>query len=404
MLPSSLLMLRRRGEEIVPRRLPVDRRHLASAGELIELFGRGLGSPRSELDDQLQALEGEETDYRIKRGLAHLLLNLCSFEVRAPIDPAELRLRAFALAATRSPGDASTAAVRLELANALSGELGREVGVAELERGLYADLKEQQILDAFEAPTPEALLHRYNLSQAQGVLYRASEIVLTAYRNDPGEYKLLFRYLKLFGLMAYLEGDPDHGFTITVDGPASLFGRSSRYGLDLAKFLPALLHVSRWRLDATLEPRRGDGGGPLRYSLDHDCGLVSHYKKGQPFDSAVEEAFVARWARAKTEWRLEHEVEPLQAGGSVMIPDFRLVHPDGRSYLLEIVGYWRPEYLRRKFYQVERSGREDLILVVSERLNLERAGVRIDRVPNRVVWYKGRVDPNEVLKAIGEGA
>jgi predicted nuclease of restriction endonuclease-like RecB superfamily len=32
-----------------------------------------------------------------------------------------------------------------------------------------------------------------------------------------------------------------------------------------------------------------------------------------------------------------------------MIPDFRLVHPDGRNYLLEIIGYWRPEYLRKKF-------------------------------------------------------
>ena len=68
----------------------------------------------------------------------------------------------------------------------------------------------------FDAPTPEALIHRYNLSQAQGVLYRASHVTITAHRNDPGEYKLLFRYMKLFGLMAYIEGRrrsrlyPDH--------------------------------------------------------------------------------------------------------------------------------------------------------------------------------------------------
>ena len=59
------------------------------------------------------------------------------------------------------------------------------------------------MLTSFDAPTPEALLQRYNLSQAQGVLYRASHVVITAHRNDPGEYKLLFRYVKLFGLMAY---------------------------------------------------------------------------------------------------------------------------------------------------------------------------------------------------------
>ena len=64
-------------------------------------------------------------------------------------------------------------------------------------------------------PTQRRLLHRYNLSQVQGVLYRAQDLVITAHRNVPGEYKQLFRYLKLFGLMAYIEGDVEHGFTIS---------------------------------------------------------------------------------------------------------------------------------------------------------------------------------------------
>ena len=83
--------------------------------------------------------------------------------------------------------------------------------------------------------------------------------------------------------------------------------------------------------------------------------------------------------------------------GSVMVPDFRLVHPDGRSVLLEIVGYWRPEYLRNKFAQVRRAGREDVILAISERLNLERAGVKRDDIPARVVWFKDRLLPQAVL-------
>ena len=119
---------------------------------------------------------------------------------------------------------------------------------------LYADLPEAHVLTSFEAPTPEGLLERYNLAQAQGVLYRASHVVITAHRNDPGEYKLLFRYLKLFGLMAYIEGDADHGFTLTIDGPASLFTPSARYGLALAKLLPALLHVTPLAFDGHAHP------------------------------------------------------------------------------------------------------------------------------------------------------
>jgi uncharacterized protein len=68
--------------------------------------------------------------------------------------------------------------------------------------------------------------------------------------------------------------------------------------------------------------------------------------------------------------------------------------------LLEIVGYWRPEYLRKKFAQVRRAGRQDLILAVSERLNLERAGVKREDIPARVVWFKDRVLPKAVLDVL----
>ena len=204
--------------------------------------------------------------------------------------------------------------------------------------------------------------------------------------------------------MTIIEGDADHGYTITIDGPASLFGSSTRYGVDLAKFLPALLHVSRWEMVTNLARRTLYDGRetPNRFTLESGCGLVSHYKKGKVFDSIVEESFAASWAKTKTEWRLEREVELIPLPGSVMVPDFRLVHPDGRTFVLEIVGYWRPEYLKKKFSQVARSGRDDIILLVSERLNLENAGVKVSETPAKVVWFKGKVLPKDVLAVLAE--
>jgi predicted nuclease of restriction endonuclease-like RecB superfamily len=212
----------------------------------------------------------------------------------------------------------------------------------------------------------------------------------------------LFRYIKLFGLMSYIEGDADHGFTLTLDGPASLFKPSTRYGLALAKLLPALLHVSKWHLAATLVPRLLAPYGPetAAFSLAPDCGLVTHYPPGKPYDSILEQAFAARWETTQTAWRLEREVDLIPVPGSVMVPDFRLVHPDGRTFLLEIVGYWRPEYLRKKFAQARRVRRDDLILAVSERLNLERAGVNVNDVPARLVWFKDRLLPKTVLEVL----
>jgi predicted nuclease of restriction endonuclease-like RecB superfamily len=387
----------------MPRRLPVNADTLALAANVIALFRGAQGRTRGELEAELQILEGDRTDYRIKRGLAHLLeSDFSTFEVSSPVEPSALRRRVFALSAVSVPSPQQSRATFTAVADGLSHELGRDISPAQVRAWLYADLPEAHLLTSFEAPTPESLLQRYNLAQAQGVLYRASHVTITAHRNDPGEYKLLFRYLKLFGLMAYIEGDADHGFTLSIDGPASLFTLSPRYGLALAKLLPALLHVTRWGLTATLVPRQGPFpiSQGTRFTLESGCGLVSHYPPGKPYDSILEQAFAARWAKTPTAWRLEREVDLVPLPGSVMVPDFRLVHPDGRSCLLELVGYWRPEYLRKKFAQVRRAGRSDVILAVSERLNLERAGVTRGDIPVRVVWFKDRLLPKAVLDVL----
>jgi predicted nuclease of restriction endonuclease-like RecB superfamily len=111
--------------------------------------------------------------------------------------------------------------------------------------------------------------------------------------------------------------------------------------LALAKRLPALLRVTRWRLTATLVPRQGSLPTPqgVRFTLEVGCGLVPYYPPGQPHDSILEQAFAERWAQTPTAWRPEREVDLIPMPVSVMVPDFRLVHPDGRSCLLELVGY-----------------------------------------------------------------
>ena len=404
MLKSDLLIYKRNGETIVPKKLGIDDRNLAIATEIINCFQDCVGKTQGELDRQLLELEGDSPDYRLKRGLAHILHNSFStFEIISPLEPFALRQKVFAEAAkTITLPDARSNTLD-NISHALSDELKRPVSRGEIEAGLYADLQENRILTEFEAPVAESLLHRYNLSQVQGIFYRASSVVINAHRNDPGEYKLLFRYIKLFQLMAYIEGDADTGFTLTMDGPASLFKASTRYGLALAKMIPALLHVTKWSLQATLQnrDRYSNNTKQGKFVLTSDrCGLVSHYPPGKPYDSMLAASFAKSWAKAKTEWRLEREVDLIPLPGSVMIPDFRLVHPDGREYLLEIVGYWRPEYLQKKFYQVRNGDTDNLILAVSERLNLDKAGVKFTDLPNKLIWFKNKLQSKAVLEIL----
>ncbi len=403
MLPTDLLHHRQNGEEIIPKRLKLDSKHIELANELISSFQESVGKTQGALERQLLELEGDTTDYKVKRGLAYLLKSgFCTFEVVSPLEPQMLRERVFALAAKSAPSSELTQVTLKNIADNLTQELAREVLPQQVRDGLYADLSENKILTTFDAPKPENLLHRYNLSQVQGVFYKASQLVLNAHRNVPGEYKLLFRYLKLFQLMAYIEGDADHGFTITIDGPTSLFNPSTRYGLAIAKLIPALLHVTKWSLSATLQVRDfyTEAWKTGRFTLNSECGLVTHYPPGKPYDSMIEASFADKWDALKSCWALEREVDLIPIPGSVMIPDFRLVHPDGRSYLLEIVGYWRPEYLQKKFAQVRRAQCDNLILAISERLNLDKVGVKLSDVPARIVWFKDKLLPKSILAVI----
>jgi uncharacterized protein len=411
MLTSELLIYRIEAGVIVPRALGFGKPDLERARTVIELFKAHDGRRRGELDEALRADEGEGTDYRVRRGLAHLLYSeRCEFQTQSILEPEVLRDRVFAVSARVRPNLSTGANLLDDLAKDLTVELERPISGAELEASLYADLKENQLV-AFEPVEAQWLLERYNLAQAQGVLYRSSELVITAHRNDPGEYKLLFRYLKLFGLMHRITGDVDAGYSIFLDGPASLFKPSTRYGIQFAKFLPAMLHASKWSLDALIHPRvqfadpgQSNGQPPeAHFTLDSSTPLKSHYARGKIFDSILEHSFAERFEKLKqpseSGWKLEREVDLVDLGGTVMIPDFRLVHSDGRAVLLEIVGFWRADYLRRKFEKLRRSNRRDIVIAVSQKLNIGESGANLDGLEDQIVWFKGALDPKTVLEA-----
>lgn len=187
MLPSELLSYKQQGETVIPLRLKIDPKHINLATDVIQCFEESVNKTQGELNKRLQEFEGDSPDYRLKRGLAHLLRSgFCTFEIVSPLEPVELRQKVFTLSAKTIPSLDATEQTLEQLATQLSQDLNREVLPHQILSGLYADLQENRILTQLDSPTPEALLHRYNLSQVQGIFYQASQIIINAYRNDPG--------------------------------------------------------------------------------------------------------------------------------------------------------------------------------------------------------------------------
>ena len=94
------------------------------------------------------------------------------------------------------------------------------------------------------------------------------------------------------------------------------------------------------------------------------------------------------------------EPEPLTADSTLIFPDFALQHraDPGRRWLVEIVGFWTPDYVARKLALYRQARVANLILCIDEARNCSEA----DLPPGAlVVRFRRRVDPASVLRAIG---
>ncbi len=133
------------------------------------------------------------------------------------------------------------------------------------------------------------------------------------------------------------------------------------------------------------------------FVLDQNCGLHSHYHKEHPFDSLVEEGFFQQFKKRKTDWQIHREAEILDLGDTVLIPDFKFTHPDGRWAFLEIVGFWTPEYLNKKLEKLQRVHQKNMIVAVNKNLNCSRENFK-----GPVIFYSSRVRVGEVLRLLEE--
>jgi predicted nuclease of restriction endonuclease-like RecB superfamily len=439
-LTADLARSRTTDEAVQPLFIdPDEERYRQTARELIDLFNEHLGEPKGDLEDAIDELTVADTDYKIIHGLAKLLRDESEFETVAPTEPHEIRERLFEKANERYPivrqptlGEDTQ---KLEVYSAVADELG--ISLEECYRGMYADLERNKrlvrfgnrVLEGYDNDsgssttqltgqsddryreddlTVDWLLDRYNLALAQAVLYDATEMRIRVWDH----FGTVFSYVKLFGLMHRIYPidaggervagtDRADGYEAVLDGPASLFSQTRKYGIRLANFLPALPLCDHWEMEAAIADDEAVSQ-TRTLALDHTDSLTSHYSAGDDFDSDVERTLADKWERANTEWELVREDDVLDLGAEVMLPDFAVEHPDGRRALLEIVGFWTPEYLDEKLSKIRNSDIGNLVVAVSERLDC--SGEDFGEAADRVLWFKSGIHVYDVVDLVEQYA
>lgn len=408
MLTADLVQARVYKKKVRPRYVnDRDPELLDLARQLIETFESYRGRARQELEEELEEILGSDTDVLLHRALAKLLFDRSTFEAEAPVEPEDLRRAVFVAAADAYRAEVAEGerfAFDRDAALAAAAE-AFEIAPEAVDGGLYADLKGEQVLTEWKRCEPEWLLKRYNVALAQGVLLRATELRLDLVAETPEKHRALFRKVKFFQLMHRVsrrspggDGEPG-GFRLVLDGPASLFKASGKYGVRMASFLPTLLHFDDWSLEADVR------WGPKRrncvFELSSEKGLRPYTKLTGQWQPEEIAAFPGRFAELESEWSVSKDGDLVDLGGEgVLVPDFVFEHaPTGTRVVMEVFGFWRKGAIDSRLRLLRRHGPKNLVLAVSSQLATGR-GDDLDDVPGEIYVFRTQPVPRKILKVL----
>ena len=327
MLTGKMVRVRFARDRVIPAYLPVqDDQWLDVAAQLLDLFRTSQQQTRGEIEADIDEMFSGLTQPLIHQGLAKLVEDRCDFEAAPGHPPDELREAVFRAATAQ----------REKLRDQQGADFNREAAIAEaaeqlklptadVEAGLFGDLKSEQRLVQFKDITPQRLLERYNVSLVQAILLRSTGVEIRVTNESPQRWRQMFRAIKFHRQICDVEPLRRNGYLLKLDGPLSLFSATQKYGMQLAVFLPTLLLCEKFEL--TADVRWGVDRRPKKLAISDEDGLVSHTAEIGGFVPPEVPMFVEQFRRKfDGEWELRDEPEIVDLGKSYWVPDYCLVH------------------------------------------------------------------------------
>lgn len=353
---------------------------------LLEEHERFIGKPQRELDARLREPLPCDSPPRKLRLAIEVLGRLRPTHAKTVVSPRRARALVFGEAA-RTPAATQT------ILSAVAASL--RVTPEDLRDSLFGDLPGERLVGAPAQPlSAMELALRCNLALVQALLFRASIVRIEA----EGNTRPLVRQAKWRGLLcAIIERSGTGDATLELSGPFALFRHTRLYGRALGELVPLLAWCPRFRLRAACVFRG------RRVTLQLGTGdPIFPASAPRRYDSRLEERFAREFRRLAPAWDVIREPEPIPAGGTLIFPDFALRHRSNpaRRWLLEIVGFWTPEYVARKLARYRSAHISNLILCIDEDRNCAEADIPSEAL---VVRFRRRVHASAVLRLIDAG-
>lgn len=369
MLTRDLLRFRIMNSYAKPQFVNVnDEALLEFASQIISVYDPEAGMIRSEIEESILPLLKSCKDIKFAKGINKIMLDRCEFSAPSDIDYTAMRKDIFKSSAKLIKS--GPCPDLMQFRDSIVAQ--NEETLHFVQKGIYSDLPDNETLKSVKQIFTKELLERYNCSLVQSLLLHCSEIEIEIEEPEPAKMRKMLKYLKFFRLLAQInktkgskvsDGMPD-GLEIKVNGPASIFENTQKYGLQLASFFPAVCDMKKWKLKAVIKINDKE----LKLSLDESTGLVSHYKN---FTSYVPEEIVMfhKLFKEKAEgWEICGHASFLNLGSQELVfPDFSFRETSsGRTIHLELFHRWHATHLEELFSACEKNPGIPLIIGVDK--------------------------------------
>ncbi|MGN6614077.1 MAG: DUF790 family protein [Candidatus Nitrosocosmicus sp.] len=241
---------------------------------------------KDKLNNMIKLLESSYKDYKLVRGLAHLVEKKCIFKslynqhdtenyngIRSKnnniiLNSIEIRRIVFQESAKNNI--ALTKEKRFNVLRKVSDKLNMDVEI--VEQLMWSDLEENTVISDFYPIDPKSLLFSYNISLIQTLLFNCirMEIRLSSFKSVGLLWKSLLRNIKRMGLMYWLEIDFQKSIKenkkdiiCIIEGPLNILKLTEKYGVSMAKLVPLVINTVDWNIKAEILRTTSNGNNVI---------------------------------------------------------------------------------------------------------------------------------------------
>jgi uncharacterized protein len=388
MLTKNLIRFRKQKDNIKPSFVDTtDWRQLKLAEQLLYIYANGKALTRSEIDEQASMVINGNRDLKLSKGLNKLCQDRTEFAKPGNYEYIEMRRDLFLTSGKIL--DSEKFADYHEFQMKVYRETAHLKDFVQGE--FYNDLPRNEELIKFKNVSPEQLLQRYNCSLVQSLLLHSSKLTIELEDPDAQKLRRLFKYLKFFRLLAEIRCIKYVGrgknkrplkFSLTVDGPMSLFENTSKYGLQLASFFPAIPDLLKWKVSAEIKLNNQW----LQLNVNQKSELVSHYRNFSSFVPEEIKIFHIHFKEKQEDWTIKGETPFIDCGGGeVIFPDLSFQNESGKTIHLELFHRWHMSQLIKRLEQGALEKMDNLIIGIDRSL-INKGGLK--ETLEESSWFK----------------